>query len=174
MTRYTNIPFADPQLKRSCGFTLVEVMIASFILATGILAFITLQLQALNATRIAGLQTQAAILASDVADSARANLEGLIAGAYNISSGKASDLVSTTPLCSPCTPEQIAAIDINTWLQRVAEEITDSEISLQFTQPNFIISIKWPTPDNEPKTFALTTQVCAEETPRGGGTQCLL
>lgn len=64
------------------GFTLLEIMIAVFILAIGLLGMAHLQVATLKATQSADFKTQATMLAADMVDRMRANSEGAYNGNY--------------------------------------------------------------------------------------------
>ena len=101
----------------SCGgFTLVEVMIAVLILAIGLLGMAGLQTTGLQQSRSSYFRTQAAILASDMADSIRANRQGAVAGNYdNIDSSTAVAEPGCDPELASCNSGEIATFDIYRW-----------------------------------------------------------
>lgn len=156
----------------SQGFTLIEVLVASLVLAGGIATFLVLQIQSLNHTRMAGIQTQANLLLSDIVDSARANLSATELGAYDRDQASAKDLVTTQITCAPCTPAQIAQQDVNRWVGQVAEQIPDSEITLRYTAPEFHAIIAWPAPEDELGSVTLSTRLCTIETSALGESRC--
>ncbi len=98
------------------GFTMIEVMVAIIIIAIGLLGIAGLQLLAIRNTTGAGLRTVATQLAYDITDRMRANSPGVVAGYYSTLAAP-----SGTPPCysSACTPQQMAALDMQAWLTRV-------------------------------------------------------
>lgn len=66
----TSLFAPDPTLvtARARGFTLIEVLVAVLVLAIGLLGLASLQLQGLRETHAALLQTQAGVLATDMAE----------------------------------------------------------------------------------------------------------
>lgn len=104
------------------GFSLVEVLIALFILAVGILGIIGLQLFAKQNNFDAIQRTSAAALASDIVERMRMNRSAL------------ADYISTAePVVAPaeipatcnnvaaaCTPTQVAAHDLATWYSLIS------------------------------------------------------
>lgn len=89
--------------KQQRGFTLLEVMVAVFVLALGLLGMAHLQVTTLKSNQTAGLESQANILASDILDRMRANTKAAQSGAYNYNSN--TDVSGTT----------IAAKDLANW-----------------------------------------------------------
>lgn len=172
------------------GFSLIEVLIASLILASGITTFLFLQIQSLNNTRLAGLETQANLLLSDIINSARANIVGAELGAYNLARATAQDLLQPTTPCDACSATALANQDVALWLSQVAEQIPDSEVALSYTAPEFRATIAWPSNEFDPQNEArsgtiptnansgpamravtITTQLCTVETVQQGANQ---
>lgn len=98
-------------MKKSGGFTLIEVLISVVILAMGLLGLAALQATALRNTQSAYYRSLASQLAYDMADRLRANVVGAAAKNYD----KAT--AASTPTCStsPCTADQMAAYDVYQW-----------------------------------------------------------
>ncbi len=64
------------------GFTLIEVMIAVFILTVGLMAMGAVQMVSLRSGGNSFMRTQASLAAADMADRMRANIAGVNAGNY--------------------------------------------------------------------------------------------
>ena len=98
------------------GFTMIEVMVAIIIIAIGLLGIAGLQLLAIRNTTGAGLRTVATQLAYDITDRMRANESAVVAGYYSTLAAP-----SAAPPCysATCTPQQLAALDMQSWLTRV-------------------------------------------------------
>ncbi len=69
------------------GFTLLEVMIAVFVLAIGLLGMAHLQITSLKHNQSAEYRTQAALFAADMLDRMRANREAAQNGNYALAVG---------------------------------------------------------------------------------------
>jgi type IV pilus assembly protein PilV len=104
------------QRRKTKGFTMMEVMVAIIIIAIGLLGIAGLQLLAIRNTTGAGLRTVATQLAYDIVDRMRANQKAVVAGYYSTLAAP-----SASPPCytGTCTPQQLAALDMNVWLTRV-------------------------------------------------------
>jgi type IV pilus assembly protein PilV len=95
------------------GFTLIEVLVALLTLSIGLLGLASLQATSLRFNNDSSAQTQAAYLASDIADRMRANASQL--AAYpNLSTNPPG---SATPSCytGGCSPAQMADNDVYEW-----------------------------------------------------------
>jgi len=112
---------------RTGGFTLIEVLVAVLVLALGLLGIAGLQAAGMQMNNSAYLRSQAAILAQDMADRARANTEGSEAGAYDI--GDPTN-VSKTDGCfnkSGCSSTQLAQSDVVRWRENVQSLLPGGE-----------------------------------------------
>ena len=123
-----------------CGFTLIEVLVALFVLAVGMLALAALQGRSLRDSTTAQLRGTALMLAYDISDRMRANPTGVTASTAlpcptsNHYQRCAPDVIPaqsapttrcTTPgpsfTTSTCTPEQMADEDMYQWLSALRD-----------------------------------------------------
>lgn len=114
---------AEEQYRSEQGFTLIELLVATAIFAIGMLALAALQGEGLRFNGNAYERSQAVLLASDMADRIRANVDvtgqnalnyGAIAGAP----GAAASCVGVN-----CTPAQMATADRFEWLTLIAQTL---------------------------------------------------
>jgi type IV pilus assembly protein PilV len=70
-------------MKRSSGFTLLEVLIALLVFSLGLLGMAGLLIVSVKTTHSAYLRTQASFLAQSMADRMRANMPRIWTGDYN-------------------------------------------------------------------------------------------
>ena len=97
------------------GFSLIEVLIALFVLSIGLLGLAALQTTAFKFNHQSYERTQATIQAYDMLDRIRANSAGKNAGLYDtVSSGY---IVPNYQNCMAltCTTTQMAEYDISEW-----------------------------------------------------------
>lgn len=94
------------------GFSLIEVLIAMFVIAIGLLGAAGLQLQGLQQLQSSYLRSQATIIAYDMADRMRANPVALASGAYNDPTAK---LTANCLTIAGCTPAELAEHDFYEW-----------------------------------------------------------
>ena len=92
------------------GFSLIEVMVALFVLAVGMLGISALQIQALQENNDNYWRAQAVILSQDIADRMRANTVGAAQGSYKTPGAPGGNCVT-----GDCTPAQIAGWDLSIW-----------------------------------------------------------
>ncbi|WP_273149890.1 type IV pilus modification protein PilV [Methylophaga thiooxydans] len=69
---------------KQSGFTLLEVMVAVFVLSIGLLGLAHLQVTTLKTTQSADFKTQASMLATDMLNRMKANQNAAYAGNYTI------------------------------------------------------------------------------------------
>lgn len=106
----------EMNIKKSKGFTIVEVLVAMIILAIGVLGLGILQISSIQNTRGGQLRSQATILAYDIVDSMRANLPAVTAGNYNAANRVVSNgATQCYGTASNCSVEEMANADIDRW-----------------------------------------------------------
>ena len=98
-------------ITRQGGVTLIEVLVAMFVMAVGVLGIVGLQVVALQNSRTALYRSEATVLASDIMDRIRANPRGDYAPV---------DIGDTPPnppncLASVCSAAQMANFDLAQW-----------------------------------------------------------
>jgi type IV pilus assembly protein PilV len=103
--------------RRERGFTLIEALVALVVLSIGLLGVAKLVLGAVHADDSAYMRGQATQLAYELLDEMRANRPGAIAGNYALAGANNN--------CSgaACTPAQLAALDVFTFLNRCAQAL---------------------------------------------------
>ncbi len=108
-------------MRNNKGFTLLEVMIAVFVLAIGLLGVAALQMTGIKNNHAAGMRSQAVQLSYNLADRIRANIEGLNNGGYvaNAAPGVVFNCGLASPAAYPagftCTDIQMAQADLDDW-----------------------------------------------------------
>lgn len=114
------------------GFTLMEVMVALFVLSVGILGVISLQLFAQQNNYDAIQRTTAAVLASSIVERMRINREAI--GSYpGVAEPVPDTAFPATCLNLPgCTPVQLAAHDLQEWYSLISGA-TESSADGEFT-----------------------------------------
>ncbi len=122
----------------AAGVSLIEVLVTLIIVSVGLLGTAALQLSTLRNNYNALTRSHAAVLAADILDRMRANLEAARAGNYVVTMGAYSD--SATP----------AQQDILTWKRVLAAQLAggDGAISTVTTDPSgdaqvVQITIQW-------------------------------
>lgn len=98
---------------RQCGVTLVETMVASVVVITGLLGTSVLQLRAMQSTDDAIQRSNAAYLALDIIERMRANRPALAAYVGTVEAGAGASGIDC--LIGDCTPAELAAFDRDQW-----------------------------------------------------------
>ncbi len=110
-------------MRASSGFTLIEVMIAVFVLGIGLLGVAGLQSVSASLNQQSYMRSQATLLAGDIADRMRANRSGVEDDDYDMGGGASAvpneDCESTTG----CSPAEMAGHDLTQWTQSVADAL---------------------------------------------------
>ncbi|MCY4563040.1 MAG: type IV pilus modification protein PilV [Gammaproteobacteria bacterium] len=113
-------PRAAPRRKRPRGVSLVELLVAVLVMGVGVLGVVGLLAITMQGNRSALLGTEAALLAEDMIDRARANAGSSNAAALYGGLGL-GDPPPAPPDCVAveCTPEQMAEYDQAVWKCRM-------------------------------------------------------
>ena len=110
------------------GFTLLEVMIAFFILGVGLLGLGALSGQSVQINQNAFYRTQAAMIAQDIADRIRANYEDRGVNYIGKSGLKSANCVSNSGYAGGCTPAEMAANDLFDVEQSASQQLPGGQV----------------------------------------------
>jgi type IV pilus assembly protein PilV len=151
---------------RPAGFTLIEVLIAVLVMSIGLLGLASLQATSLRFNNDSSAQTQAAYLASDMADRMRANVSR--AADYP---GKAAGTNANCYTVAGCSPDEMAANDIAEWEQALATLPSGQGTITALAGGLFTITVMWdeqrsgvtgtncnPNNPNDLRCISITTQ----------------
>lgn len=131
---------------RTQGFSLIEVLIALIIMSVGMLGIAGLYVHGMQAGRTSTFRHHAVTLAGDVADRIRANplggpaYEG--AGANNNCVGGGIN----------CTAPEMAANDVDLWLQQAAATLPDGDIDVTYAPgvpAQYTVTVSWSEPGQD-------------------------
>ena len=159
---------------RAAGFSLVEVLVAMFVVAMGILALAGLLQAATRYSKMSELRSTAALLANDIADRIRANPKGseVGPGGYDIT-GKVFPSPPAPPHApcnseTPCGPVDLARLDLADWTARVHATLPKGSTWIQFhagkpPAPDYVdVWVGWADP------LTLSPGISTD----GSGTEC--
>lgn len=133
--------------RKTAGFSLIEVLIALVILSVGLLGIAAMVSVSLKSKDSSYMRTQATAESSAILDRMRANRATATSGGYDIAIGSS---ITSPPNCfgsNPCTPAQIASIDVAQWKSDLASLLPSGDGSIstvinnQMTQVT--ITIQW-------------------------------
>jgi type IV pilus assembly protein PilV len=135
--------FHSVQKKAIGGFALLEVVIAMFVLAVGILGAGALQTASMQSTQGAYYRSQAMFLAGDVLNRMRANrtVASSYVGNTNGTAGSTTCLTNS----AGCSPAALATADLGNWIATVkASDLPGAygEITTAGTN-TYVIKITW-------------------------------
>lgn len=118
------------------GVSLIEVLVTMLIVSLGLLGHLTLQQRTIINQQVAQAQSQATGLVLDLAERIVSNPSAI--ATYDSPS---SDFVTTVPVaasdCSTaaaCTPEQLAAFDLDRWFARARRDLPNAMFRIRDPQ----------------------------------------
>ncbi len=120
------------------GFSLVEVLVAMFVVAMGILALAGLLQAATRYSKMSELRSTATLLANDIADRMRANPVGARLGdtGYDLTDkafpGPAPAAHAACTSAAPCGPSDLARADLTDWSARLRATLPKGSAWIQF------------------------------------------
>ena len=120
------------------GFSLVEVLVAMFVVSMGILALAGLLQASTRYAKMNELRSTATLLANDIGDRIRANPGGASLGAagYDLADkGFPTALPAAHAACTsdaPCLPGDLAKADMAAWTARVRATLPKGSTWVQF------------------------------------------
>ncbi len=113
----------------AAGFTLVEILVAIVVVSLGLLGVAAMQATTMRNSNGSLFRTQANLLANDMADRLRANLEGAmtvsqtVGAGYNRPRTQRNDSGYTTEVAAcrsvGCPPADLALDDLAAWNERI-------------------------------------------------------
>lgn len=128
--------------RQETGFSLVEVLVALFVLSLGLLGLATLQTMGLKFNQQSYQRTQAVLQAYDIIDRMRANTSS-ISSYVTPSPGYLPSITSGQCLTSDCTPAQLAAYDVNNWNTSNARLLAEGKGSISNSGSRWTVTITW-------------------------------
>lgn len=140
----------NSQVFKHNGSSLIEVMIALFVLAIGLLGVLAMQTRALQMNKNSYQYSQATILAADIYEAMLAAPSS--AGSYTVSYGAS---IPPKPACiatdANCLPSEIADWNKHHWLTNIQNLLPGGEgqIERAALDREYVISIRFITGYNE-------------------------
>lgn len=129
---------------RQAGFSMVEVLITMFVIAIALLGSAILQAYALKVNQGGQFRAQAVILGMDFLERIEANNQAAVLGAY----AATLPSTSTAPDCNLnlCTPQQMAAYDLEQFQQALARQLPDTSATITVAGAGpytYTVQINW-------------------------------
>ena len=121
------------------GAGLIEVLVAVVILAIGLLGMAGMTASSIKFNQMSRMRGTGVLLVNDLAERARVNVLGFDAGGYASAADKQysfSPTLTSESGCfdlvdNKCTPEQMAAYDMNQWLRNVNARLPGGDAFIQ-------------------------------------------
>ncbi|HET6628785.1 MAG TPA: type IV pilus modification protein PilV [Woeseiaceae bacterium] len=154
MTAHAAVSALAAACPRSRGLTLVEILVALFILSIGLLGLAGLQTASLKFNTSAYYRTQATALAYGLADRMRANRAAAFADDYTVA------LASPAPDCAaPNAAGTVPQQDISVWRMALACRLPLGNGSVARNGNDFTFTIQWDDSHGkeDPMQFQFTT-----------------
>jgi len=170
----------QPQTRyKQRGITMIEVLLAVFVLAVGFLAAAKMQSLGVRNAQGAYVRSQAAFLTKDMADRMRANSAGVELGHYNTFDTDASQntqaaciTATNSGTATACTPAQIAQNDLAEWTSYInppdganifplltSGETVSARGTVTLENDRYLITLVWSEVSNgEELTQTMTTE----------------
>lgn len=146
------------------GFSMIEVLITLVILSIGLLGIAGLQVVGLQSNRSAYYRSQATIIAYDMIDRMRTNVDGVAANHYN--DLDSTVLPSPTPTCidtaNGCSAESLADNDLQEWVDDHLSLLPAGSGTVTRNGNIFTVTVNWvenTDPDSPNKNVAISVQL---------------
>lgn len=128
------------------GAGLIEVLTSLLVLSVGILGVLALQSRSIQLNQGALYESKATILAADISDRIRANVEQASRYRINFDDDPPSGDCSGTS--ADCSPEQLADYDLSGWRANVAASLPEGRGQVEEVigaggRPVYIITIEY-------------------------------
>jgi len=130
--------------KRNSGFTLIEVLIAMFVLSVGMLGSTALMLQGRAEALKTNYEARAMQLALGIAEQMRANIAGVTSGAYD---NVATPVADPNCIATSCSVANMAVYDSFIWGDTLANNLPSGTGTVKTngatTDAIFTITVSW-------------------------------
>lgn len=144
-------PLSYFQVNRQAGVSLIEVMVAVFVLSVGLLGVAALMGNALQFNQGAQARTQAVLLASDIIERARVNRTNVNAYAIANTNGDCTSIVAGAT---------VAAWDMSEWLRQVGCALPGGSAQIAVAGGQMTVTLQWAdTTDNSQEQLVVQTQL---------------
>lgn len=131
--------------RTAAGFGLVEVLVASVVLAVGLVGGLLALIGGVQAIRHALFASAAVRLAADLGERIRANPQA--GDAYALPADRAQPSPANDCFAAHCDPAALAAVDLYAWQQSVQATLPGARTTVRVTVaggvPRYTIALEW-------------------------------
>jgi len=149
---------------QSRGFSMIEVLITLVVLSIGLLGIAGLQVTGMQSNRSAYYRSQATIIAYDMIDRMRTNVDGVAANHYD--DLDSSSPPSTPPTCidtsSGCSAASLAENDLQEWVDDHLSLLPAGSGTVSRSGNIFTVTVNWlenTDPGDPNKSVAISMQL---------------
>lgn len=147
---------------RHRGSSLLEVMIAVLILSFGLLGLGGLAAAAQRYVKMAQFQSVGALMAADLGERMRGNIDGFRQGSYVRANAYSTDAVEVPPCTNgaACTATEMAALDMAEWVGELQKRLPGGDAHVKRDAANALatdIWILWIDPQSSDLSVAAST-----------------
>jgi type IV pilus assembly protein PilV len=125
------------------GFTLIEILVSSFLVSIGLFGLAKLQMEAIKSANDGYLFTQAALLGEEMSERMRANPTGAASYVTKLNKQyKAKKNCHSTK----CNATQLADQDLEDWIANVTTALPEGEAAVERapgSTNNYSVVVKW-------------------------------
>jgi type IV pilus assembly protein PilV len=129
------------------GFSMIEVLITIFVIATALLGTAALQAYSIKVSQGGQFRTQAVILATDLVERLEANVTAAAAGNYVATLPSSSSVTDCS--ASACTSQQMAQYDLSRFQERLQAALPDAAATITRSGAGpwiYTVQITWKEP----------------------------
>lgn len=131
------------RLHCSKGSSLIEVLVALFVLAIGILGVLAMQVKAVKLNQNAYLYSQANILALEIVEAARSTPSSGNRYSITFSANDPAE-PDCTSVDADCSPEQLVDWNIARWRSSIVDILPEGEGQIEQQGANsFVVSVRF-------------------------------
>lgn len=124
---------------KTLGFSLIEVLVALFVLSIGLLGLAALQTTSFRLNNQSFLRTQATVQTYDIIDRIRANDNG----AYTLALTGSAPTAPTNCNASTCSANDMASFDLNQWISGIRGSLPQGQGAVSITTNRYAVTISW-------------------------------
>jgi type IV pilus assembly protein PilV len=146
------------------GFSMIEILITLVILSIGLLGIAGLQVTGMQSNRSAYFRSQATIIAYDMIDRMRTNVDGVAANHYD--DLDSSNPPATAPTCidsaSGCSATSLAENDLQEWVDDHLALLPAGSGTVTRSGNIFTVTVNWvenTDPGDPDKSVAISVQL---------------
>lgn len=125
------------------GSSLIEVVVALFVLAVGMLGVLSMQVKSMQFNQSAYYYSQAVYLANDILESMRSNRS--VANTYLIELDESTP--TPTKNCSAagvtCAPAELRSYNVSQWRNNIASTLSSGKSSIQRSGDYYAITVQF-------------------------------